>query len=68
LGPQDGELIGDLELAPLEAIDRGRPATGRAGFAAAAHRDEQAAPHENALKVRRRDVMPECGTVVVAQL
>jgi hypothetical protein len=68
LRPQDGELIRDLQLAPLEAVDGCRPATGRPGLAAAAHRNEQAAPHEHALQIRRRDVVPERGTVVVAQL
>ena len=66
MGPQDGELIGDLKLAPLEAIDRSRAATGRPGLAPAAHRDEQASPYEHALEVRRRDVVAERGAVVIA--
>ena len=66
MGPQDGELIGDLELAPLEAVDRGGPPAGRPGFAAATHRDEEAAPHEHALKVRRRDVVAERRAVEAA--
>jgi hypothetical protein len=68
LGPQNGELIGDLKLTPLEAVDRGRTPAGRAGLASVSHRDEQPPAHEHTLEIRRRDVVTERGAVMVAQL
>ena len=44
------------------------PAAGVPGLPALARRLEHAAPHEHALEVRRRDVVPERGRVDVAEL
>src|SRR2546425_13069873 len=58
---EDGELVGDLERPRAEAEQRGRAAAGRTGRAMLADVGEDAAAEQDALEVRRRDLVPEGG-------
>src|SRR5436190_10546886 len=67
-GPQNRELVRDLEALRAEPVERGRPAARAARLSPLARRREHAPAEEHALEVRRRDVVPERGDVDLAQL
>jgi L-aspartate oxidase len=66
--PQHGELIGDLEPSRPEAIELRGSSTRRPVGSLAADGFDRSAAEENALEVRRRDLVPERRFVDVAQL
>src|SRR5689334_8502337 len=65
---EDRKLIGYLEAPGAEAEDRRRSAAAAAGGAALARRLDHAPAQQDALEVRRRDVVPEGGGVELAEL
>src|SRR5439155_6914730 len=65
---QDGELVGDLERARLEAEKGGRASARGAWRAVPAGVGEDAAAEQHALEVRGRDLVSERRDVEVAQL
>ena len=67
-GAEDREGVGDLQLPRAEAEERSRTAARRAGGAPAAGGLEHVPPQEDALQVRRRDVVAERGGVDLAEL
>src|SRR5437868_10654181 len=62
------ELVGNLELAGAEAVERRGAAARAARLSPAAGRLQEAAANEDALEVRRRDLVAERGGVDVAEL
>src|SRR5215211_2707897 len=58
-GSEHGELIGDLQPLRAKAIERGGSAAGAPGLAFLAYFFQDASAQEDALEVRRRDLVPE---------
>src|SRR2546422_3892949 len=66
--PQHGELVRDLDAPRAEAEERGWAAASRAGWAPRARSLDHAAPQQDAVQVRRRDVVPQRRGVEVPEL
>src|SRR5262245_55212170 len=66
--PEHGELIRDLELLRAKAEQCARATAVRPGRASAAGGNEHIAADEDALEIRRRDVVTQRRAVDVAKL